>query len=169
MTKSTRSFLMWGAIILVIVIGLGALTSGFTSFNPDDIAQKFEKQRNPDNLIMMDVISLKSGKSTKSDVRYDVDENGIVTLNGTASAQEDLIYAKVVLSEGNYVFTAAPESSNKTYIVGLRKTGTSGTPEFRSDIGVFNVSASATYDIVIRVMAVSRSIIEVLCPNSVFW
>lgn len=152
MSRTTKRMFVWTALVLALVIGLGALTSGFTSWKPDDIKGKFEKKRNEDNLITSEVVKLKSGKSTTSDVRYDVDENFVVTLNGVASAQEDLVYGKIVLPAGTYCFTGAPDSTNKTYILGLRKTGTTGDLTTRSDVGVFTVATSTTYDIVIRVM-----------------
>lgn len=152
MKKTTKNFLVWTALILALVIGLGALTSGFTVWKPDDIKTKFEKKRNEDNLITLEDIELKSGKSSNSDVIYEVDENGVVTLNGQASAQEDLVYAKVVLAAGTYTFTGAPRSSNKSYILGLRKTGTTDVPSPRSDTGSFVVATSTSYDVVIRVM-----------------
>ncbi len=152
MSRSTKRMFVWTAFVLALVIGLGVLTSGFTSWKPDDIKNKFEKKRNEDNLIISEVVDLKTGKSTVSDVRYEVDENLVVTLNGVASAQEDIVYGKIVLPAGTYSFTGAPESTNKTYLLGLRKTGTTGDLTTRSDMGAFTVASSTTYDIVIRVM-----------------
>lgn len=150
--KRTKQMVVWTVFVLAIVIALGALTSGFTVWKPDDIKTKFEKKRNPDNLITLEDITLKSGKSSASDVIYEVDENGVVTLNGQASAQEDIVYAKIVLPAGTYTFTGAPYSSNKTYLLGLRKTGTTDVPNPRSESGAFQVTTSATYDVIIRVM-----------------
>lgn len=133
--------------VILAVCALGALTSGFTKWRPSDIKNNLTKERNDANLIATSAITLEDGKSTTSDVTYKVDKNGVVTLSGKATADEQITYATVTLAAGKYTFTGAEGGSNKTYTMGLIV----GSNFIRSDGEAITISSAGTYTIAIRV------------------
>lgn len=147
MTKRTLRNVISAVVIILIVCALGALTSGFTKFGISDIKDKFEKKRNPDNLILLDNVSLKDKKSATSDVEYTVDKLGAVTLKGKATADEEITYGSVTLEPGTYTLTGAENGKNDTYTLGLMV----GVQFMRSDSGTIVITTKGTYSVVIRV------------------
>lgn len=138
MTKTTKRTLLIVAIAMVLVVLLGFLTQGFQQWSWDSMSERFEAKRNPDNLIQ--IVDLKSHRSDTSDIKVNVDELGVVKLNGTAEADEDFVYSTVSLPAGTYTFTGAPDGSRATYFLALKV----GDTVYRSDLGTPIVLDSTT-------------------------
>ena len=110
MKKSTKNLLITVLIAVVCCSCLGWLTAGFQNF---DVAQRFEKERNSENLITLTAVSLDTTRHS-SGVDITVDENGVVTLDGKPSADVDLTYATVSLQPGEYILSGDGEGSAST-------------------------------------------------------
>ena len=146
MARTTKRTILIVAIAVVLVVLLGAITQGFQSWKWEDIKDRMEPKRTPDNLIT--TIDLKSHRSPTSDIKIDVDDNGVVTMNGEAAADEDFIYASVNLSADTYTFTGAEDGGLSTYYLILK----SGNKEVRADLGTpFSVDSTTTYQVIIRI------------------
>lgn len=146
MTKTTKRTILIVAISMALIIALGAITAGFQQWSWDDISARFEKTRNPANKIQ--TVELESHRSSISDVTVDVDELGVVTLNGNAAEDEDFIYATVSLPVGTYQLTGAPGGGKATYFLALKV----GETLYRSDMGtVFTIDSTTTCQVIIRV------------------
>ena len=147
MARTTKRTILIVAIAAVLIVLLGAITQGFQSWKWEDIKDRMEPKRNPDNLITS--IDLKSHRSKTSDIKVNVDDNGVVTLNGEAAADEDFIYASVNLAANTYTFTGAEDGGLSTYYLILK----SGSTEQRADLGTpFTVDSTTTYQVIIRVL-----------------
>lgn len=146
----TRTIAILSLLLVLVMVPLaGFATKGFQNWDRDSLKDQFTLKRNPDNLIDMKNVTLKDGKSDTSDVTVKVDDLGVVTLSGQASADEDITYATITLDAGTYTFTGAPDSTAKTYMLYLK----SGDKLIRSDTGAaFTVSASTKYTVIIRVL-----------------
>lgn len=139
-TKSAKKTIWTIVAIALVIVCIGLVVKGPVSI--------LSRERNPENLIKLDSIELKTGKSATSDVQVDVDENGVVKLNGTVSADEDLVYASVELKAGKYMLTGAKDGSQRTYYLALKN----GAEEYRSDLeGVISISSTTTFDVIIHV------------------
>jgi len=152
MRKSTRNLLITAVAVILVVVTLGMLTSGFQNWKWDSIKEtaieKVVKERNPDNLI--ETVALETAKDPTSDVNFKVDKYGRVKLSGTASANSTVVYATVTLDPGTYYLTGDDEaSSNKTEYLAIFD-GSSQLVK-RADMGAFTVASQATYTIAIVV------------------
>ena len=148
--KSTRNPLITAAAVILVVVTLGMLTSGFQNWKWESIKEtaieKVVKERNPDNLI--ETVALESAKDPTSDVNFKVDKYGRVKLSGTASADSTVVYATVTLDPGTYYLTGDDEgSSNKTEYLAIFDSSSQLVK--RADMGAFTVASQATYTIAI--------------------
>lgn len=152
MKKSTRNLIITAAAVILVVVTLGMLTSGFQNWKlseiKDNALEKIIKERNPDNLI--ETVALETAKDPTSDVNFKVDKYGRVKLSGTASADSTVVYATVTLDPGTYYLTGDDEgSSNKTEYLAIFDGSNHLTA--RADMGAFTVASEATYTIAIVV------------------
>ena len=147
MKRSTKTLLVTVLIAVVCTSCLGWLTAGFQNF---DVQQRFEKERNPENLIEIDSVSLKSGRH-ESGIDIDVDENGVVTLNGTTGDEDvTLTYSNVALAAGDYILTGAENGSTGTYYLYVDVSNTITKGDFN---GQFTVGTAGTFNISIMIKA----------------
>ncbi len=152
MKKSTRNLIITACAVILVVVTLGMLTSGFQNWKlseiKDNALEKIIKERNPDNLI--ETVALETAKDPTSDVNFKVDKYGRVKLSGTASADSTVAYATVTLPAGTYYLTGDDEgSSNKTEYLAIFDG--SNQLVARADMGSFVVASEATYTIAIVV------------------
>ena len=144
MKKSTKKSIALVAIAVVICTCLGWLTAGFQSF---DIGSRFERERNPENLIDAENISLATARH-ESGIDITVDDNGVVTLNGESDEDVTLTYAVVALEPGDYILTGAEDGSKSTYYLSV----TVGSEVIKGDFnGEFTVSTAGSYTIQIHI------------------
>lgn len=144
MRKETKSKLIWAVAIIAVVCVIGTLTAGFSSW---DIKKNLDKERNPANLIDLEAIQLLDGKDATSDVKIDVDDDGVVKLTGKATSDDEFIYATVHLAVGTYKLTGASNGTHKTYCMGLKV----GDELKSSDSDPISISTEGDYQIVIVV------------------
>lgn len=111
MKRSTKNLLITVLIAVVCTSCLGWLTAGFQNF---DVQQRFEKERNPENLITLSGVSLKTTRHSNG-IDITVDEDGAVTLDGKASADTTLAYGNVSLPAGDYILSGDAKGSAGTY------------------------------------------------------
>lgn len=152
MKNSTRNLIITAVAVILVVVTLGMLTSGFQNWKlseiKDNALEKIIKERNPDNLI--ETVALETGKDAGSDVTFTVDKYGRVKLTGTASADSLVTYASVTLPAGTYYLTGDDEgSSGKTEFLAIYDS--SNNLVKRADMGSFTVASEATYTIKIAV------------------
>ena len=146
MKTRTKTLISAVAIAVLLCTLLGWLTSGFQNFN---FKEKFEKERNAANLIELDDVTLKSGKHA-SGIEIKVDENGVVTLNGTVGEDVTLSYATVSLEEGDYILSGSEDGSKTTYYLSTVNNGQTVMGDFP---GAFEVSAEGSFTVTINVKA----------------
>ena len=121
MKKSTIKII---AISLVMCLALGFvgwMTSGFTAFDKDSISEKFERKMNEDNLIYKEFLSAESYNSVDGDhgngLVWTVNDDGSVTVDGTAEADDTFTLCTVTLTAGEYTFTSVKGGTKGTYFV----------------------------------------------------
>lgn len=146
MRRKTKNRLMVIAAVISAVVTLGTVL-GLTGALDGSL-----RKRNEDNLITLDAIEDagielgESFKSKESDVTLTVDENGVVKLKGTATADDEIVYATLELPAGVYRFTGAPDSTKNTYELKL----TDGTNVYEADDkDVISLAEVGTYNVVI--------------------
>ena len=138
--KKTKKTLAIVGAILAGVILLGSLGI----INTDML----KKERNPDNLITVDCITLESIDDKTTDVKIDVnEETGVVKLSGKASVTKTYVYASVELEPGTYSFTGADDGRLDTYYMAIVVDDNA----VRSDGDPIKISEAGTYDIVIEI------------------
>ena len=137
LTKKTKKAIAIVAAILGTVILLGV----FGVINVDKL-----RERNDDNLITEKSIVLESIDDKDTDVKIDVDENGVVKLRGEASVFCEYVYATVELEPGTYSFTGAEDGTLKTYYMALR---VDENDMVRSDGDPITIAEAGEYDIVL--------------------
>lgn len=145
MKARTKNMIVTVCICLVLVTLLGWLTQGFTTVNLKD---RFAKERNEANKIAKTDIVLKDGKHANG-ITVKVNDDGSVTLSGTASEDLSLTYANVKLAAGTYTFTGAQNGSTGTYYMTASNNGTTTISDFAGN--TFTLSAQATSEIVIHI------------------
>ena len=144
MKKSTKKSIAIIAIAVVICTCLGWLTAGFQSL---DFAERFQRERNSENLITIEDVSLTS-VNHESGIEVTVDDNGVVTLNGESDEDLVLTYATVALEPGDYILTGAEDGSKSTYYLSV----TVGSDVIKGDFnGEFTVKTAGTYTIQIHI------------------
>lgn len=146
--KGFKKYLVAGAVIVLAVVLLGAVTQGFQKFKVGDVKEHviktFTKERNPDNMIK--TVLLESGKHPQCDVTVDVDKYGRVTLNGTSTATAVLTYANVSLLPGTYYLTGDwSGSSTATEFMCIYDSENNFVK--RADMGAFTITNSGTYTV----------------------
>ena len=143
--SKTKTLISAVAIAVLCCTLLGWLTSGFQNFN---FKEKFEKERNAANLIELDDVTLKTCKHA-SGLEFEVDENGVVIINGTTDEDVTIAYATVALEQGDYVLTGA-DGSKSTYYLSTTNNGTTVMGDFP---GTFTVTAEGTFTVNIVIKA----------------
>ena len=108
-------------VIIGVVAAVAVLACTGAILGATGTLTRMFKDRSEDNLITMRSIKaagieLEEGKKSKvSDVTMTVDEDGVLKLEGIASDDDALLYAKLELDAGTYRFSGAPDSTKKTY------------------------------------------------------
>ena len=144
MSRKTKKRIITVAVAVAAVVCIG-MVLGLTGVLDGTL-----RKRSEDNLITLDCIEDagvelgESYKSKVSDVTVTVSEEGVIKLEGTATDDDEITYAKVKLPAGVYRFTGAPDSSKKTYQLVL----TDGTAVYQADDeDVISISAEAEYTV----------------------
>lgn len=115
MKTKTKNRIVIVAVIAAVVIVAGVIASSVSALTG------VGKKRNPDNLIDLDsieAVGITFGEQVRhaiSHVRYEVSDQGVIKLMGTATADGFIRYAKLTLKPGVYRLTGAFEGSGKTY------------------------------------------------------
>ena len=146
MKRSTKNLLITVLIAVVCSSCLGWLTAGFQNF---DVAQRFEKERNPDNLITISSVTLATTRHS-SGIDVTVDEDGVVTLDGKVTEDIQLPYATVSLQPGEYILSGDEKGSAGTYYLSI----VVGEQTIYGNLdGKFTVETAGSYTITINVEA----------------
>ena len=129
MRSSTKKTLLIVGVACVLIMIVGFLTSGFTAWDKDSVADNVARKVNPDNLYTVDAVSLKDSNDGYGIV-VDVDEKtGAITLDGIASKDMEFTVGTVTLPKGTYTLTA----SNKSAMNGVYVTATIGATVYNFD------------------------------------
>ena len=121
MKKSTVKIITICLIMCLALGFVGWMTSGFTAFDKDSISDKFARKMNEDNLIykeflVEDAYTNKSGNDGNG-LTWTVNDDGTITVNGTADADSTFVLCDITLKTGEYTFTAVDGGSKNSYYV----------------------------------------------------
>ena len=140
MSKRMKNNIVLAVVIIAVVALLGTLSSGFTDWK---VSEWLDRDRNPDNLIQTEDITLKSGKHS-SGVEIKVKDDGSIVLNGKAGVDAEVTYCTVALSAGDYVLSGAESGSSSTYYLATTVSSNAVMGDFP---GTFTVSDQTTLTI----------------------
>ena len=124
-----KTLLIIVSIAMTVIMGLGALTAGFTILKPNEIIDYHSPKVNEDNLFNVEHLLVKD-MNTGYGVKFDVnEENGSIKLKGTASDEIEVDFAQINLNAGTYTISAIEDGTKSTYYV----TANVGGEDFDAD------------------------------------
>ncbi len=135
-----------GKTILIIVATI--LCLGLVAGVGGALYEKVIAERNPDNLLKVDDTYIKSQK-TNYGLEIDVDDNGVIKLEGNTSANEELVVQTVTLPAGTYTISGIEKPNIAKMTLAAKVDGNSYYAGLSND--TFTLEAEKAVTIVINV------------------
>ena len=148
---SVNSKIIIGVLCCVLLCGfIGWMTSGFTAFDKDSMADRFSPSVNESNFYNAECVTLKSGNSGDG-VTVTVNDDGSVKVKGKNENKTDSLeytIGTVTLEAGTYTFTALDGASkNGSLVVAI-----DGETEYCADFGENTFTLDSETELVIKLV-----------------
>ena len=148
-------------VVRIVAITMAVLfVAGLASyFSGGFVSEWFDKQRNPDNLIVMDDYVITEKVTRSEGVSLDVDELGVLTLDGKLESSTEIVIevAELKLEPGTYTLTGCDEPSMMTYNLEAQYVDANGaTQKWTADYTTTRTQTfteDVTVKLVVRVQA----------------
>ena len=140
--KTKRTLKRIGLILAIALVGgvFGAFAASGTSM--------FDRDLNPDNLIKVENYVVKDKDDNGNGIDVKVDDDGVIKLNGKATADDEYTVTELVLEPGEYTLSGFKSDKSK---VGLKATFGTSEHYAGTSSDTFVLESSTTVTIVVYV------------------
>ena len=143
MKQKTKRTLKRIALVALIAI-LGGVVGSFAVSG----SSMFDRDLNPDNLIKVENYVVQDKDDNGNGVDVKVDDDGVIKLNGKATADDEYIVTELVLEPGEYTLSGFKSDKSK---VGLKATFGTSEHYAGTSSDTFVLESSTTVTIVVYV------------------